>query len=337
ARRSRPLAQLALGLNEVFVLQCTSSHLFQMRNELNRGLAFEETALFHVFSGATKTTGGLPAYLVAAAATESRAFPAFVYDPCAGADRTSRSRLEANPQPEFDWPVQKLALEDEEHQKITEEPTFTLADFVALDSRFAAHFARVPREEWNEDLITVDRCLNGSDAGMLEKLPALLMVDGENRLQRVLVDEKLLRETRRCLDTWKNLQEMARPYAVLVGTPSEPGKEISIEPVPSVKPVQIEAPKGAVPVDAEPAIASDDPYIETPRCTTCNECTNINNKMFAYNENKQAYIANPDAGTYAQLVEAAESCQVAIIHPGKPRNPSEPGLEEMMGRAESFR
>mgnify|MGYP000064395875 CR=1 FL=1 len=27
--------------------------------------------------------------------------------------------------------------------------------------------------------------------------------------------------------------------------------------------------------------------------------------MFAYNENKQAYIANPDAGTYAQLVEAA--------------------------------
>ena len=47
--------------------------------------------------------------------------------------------------------------------------------------------------------------------------------------------------------------------------------------------------------------------------------------MFAYNDNKQAYIANPDAGTYAQLVEAAESCQVSIIHPGKPRNPDEPG------------
>ncbi len=59
--------------------------------------------------------------------------------------------------------------------------------------------------------------------------------------------------------------------------------------------------------------------------------------MFAYNENKQAYIANLDAGTYAQLVEAAESCQVSIIHPGKPRNPNEPGLAELLQRAEAFR
>ena len=30
--------------------------------------------------------------------------------------------------------------------------------------------------------------------------------------------------------------------------------------------------------------------------------------------------------SHAQLVEAAESCQVSIIHPGKPRNPKEPGM-----------
>jgi hypothetical protein len=45
---------------------------------------------------------------------------------------------------------------------------------------------------------------------------------------------------------------------------------------------------------------------------------------------------DPDAGTYRQLVEAAESCQVAIIHPGKPKNPDEPGLEELLKRAEAF-
>jgi hypothetical protein len=59
--------------------------------------------------------------------------------------------------------------------------------------------------------------------------------------------------------------------------------------------------------------------------------------MFAYNENKQAYIVDPDAGTFKDLVEAAEGCQVAIIHPGKPRNPDEPGLDELMRRAEAFR
>ena len=62
----------------------------------------------------------------------------------------------------------------------------------------------------------------------------------------------------------------------------------------------------------------------------------INDQMFAYNENRQAYIADPDAGTYAQLVEAAESCQVSIIHPGKPLDPDEPGLDELVKRAEPF-
>jgi hypothetical protein len=97
------------------------------------------------------------------------------------------------------------------------------------------------------------------------------------------------------------------------------------------------APAPAAPPEAaEPAPSSDDPWIETARCTTCNECTQLNDRMFGYNENKQAYIRDPDAGTYRELVQAAETCQVAIIHPGKPRNPNEPGLEELLKRAEPF-
>ncbi|MCI4429097.1 MAG: hypothetical protein JHC40_08020 [Burkholderiales bacterium] len=59
--------------------------------------------------------------------------------------------------------------------------------------------------------------------------------------------------------------------------------------------------------------------------------------MFGYDERKQAFIKDLGAGSYRQLVEAAESCQVAIIHPGKPRDPKEPGLEELLVRAEPFR
>ena len=88
--------------------------------------------------------------------------------------------------------------------------------------------------------------------------------------------------------------------------------------------------------DGPPAPASDEPYIETSRCTTCNECTGVNPRMFAYNENKQAYIRDRGAGTYADLVQAAESCQVAIIHPGKPLDPHEPGLDDLLTRAEPF-
>jgi ferredoxin len=104
--------------------------------------------------------------------------------------------------------------------------------------------------------------------------------------------------------------------------------------VPEVASVTVAA--SAAPAESEAEKTSDEAYIETPRCASCNECVQVNNKMFAYDGNKQAYIKDIDAGTYAQLVEAAENCQVAIIHPGKPRNAGEPGLGELIKRAEAF-
>ena len=91
--------------------------------------------------------------------------------------------------------------------------------------------------------------------------------------------------------------------------------------------------EGVAPAAAPP---SDEAWIETARCPSCNECQTINDRMFGDNDNKQAYIKDINAGTYRQLVEAAEVCQVAIIHPGKPRNPNEPGLEELLQRAQPF-
>lgn len=48
------------------------------------------------------------------------------------------------------------------------------------------------------------------------------------------------------------------------------------------------------------------------------ERTNFNSRMFACDANKQACIADICASTCQELVAAAESCQLAIIHPGKP-------------------
>ncbi len=79
-----------------------------------------------------------------------------------------------------------------------------------------------------------------------------------------------------------------------------------------------------------------EPYIESERCTTCNECTNLNKKMFAYNADKQAYIKDPKAGTFAQLVQAAEKCPVGAIHPGTPLNPKEKDLDKWLKRAQAF-
>ncbi len=89
-------------------------------------------------------------------------------------------------------------------------------------------------------------------------------------------------------------------------------------------------------VEEEEALSFDEPWLDTELCTTCDDCMGVNKMMFAYNDNKQAIIRDPKAGPYADLVAAAEICPAKCIHPGKPLDPNEPGLEELIARAEPF-
>jgi hypothetical protein len=342
---SHHLATMAIGFNEIYVMQSCSANLFQFRVRLRAGLSYAGPALFSVFSGAGPAAEYLPPYLTAAAAMESRAFPAFCYDPSAGPDWASRFDLQANPQAELDWPVHSFEYEDEAHQRVTDNIAFTLVDFLACDRRYARHLARVPRSKWSANMVPAGECVARGISGSSNEVPCLLVVDRDNALHKVIVDDKMMREARRCRDMWRSLQELggihnshaerllarernARTEQERGETEAHERERSALMATPTVTPG---------PSDAPPEKTSDDAYIETARCTSCNECTKINDKMFSYNENQQAYIANAAAGTYAQLVEAAESCQVSIIHPGKPRDSNEPDLEELMSRAEAFR
>ncbi|HEX6203151.1 MAG TPA: thiamine pyrophosphate-dependent enzyme, partial [Thermoanaerobaculia bacterium] len=114
------------------------------------------------------------------------------------------------------------------------------------------------------------------------------------------------------------------------------------EPAAATAPAAAPAPEAAppaaaaAPAPAPTAADAAEPWIETELCTSCDECTRLNPKMFAYNENKQAYVKDPRAGTFKDLVVAAERCTARIIHPGTPLNPNEPGLDKLIARAEAF-
>ena len=117
-------------------------------------------------------------------------------------------------------------------------------------------------------------------------------------------------------------QPVARAPAAPPPAADEPGQQES-------------AAQAAEEIDEEP-LTFDDPYIDTPLCTSCNECTDMNSQLFGYDENKQAYIKDLSVGTFRELVLAAEVCPVRIIHPGKPKNADEENLEEWLKRAEPF-
>ena len=88
--------------------------------------------------------------------------------------------------------------------------------------------------------------------------------------------------------------------------------------------------------EVEEELSFDEPWLDTDLCTTCDDCMGINKMMFVYNDNKQAIITDPKAGTFADLVAAAEICPAKCIHPGNPLDPNEAGLEELIARAEPF-
>jgi len=126
------------------------------------------------------------------------------------------------------------------------------------------------------------------------------------------------------------------PAAAAPATPA-PAASAPVETVedPSLAepPAEAEAPAAD---DDEDDGGFDDPWIDTPRCTSCNDCMNVNALTFVYDENKQARIGDASAATFEELVRAAELCPAKCIHPGKPKNPDEPNLEDLLRRAAPF-
>ena len=350
AGMARRIASMAVGLGDAFVLQSGVSNLVQMTDKIGYGLGYTGPALFSVFSGAVASVR-LPPYLSAAAAMQARAFPAFTYCPAAGADLASRFSIEENPAADADWTVGAFEYEDADLQRIAEDLAFTFVDFVACDTRYSDDFAVVPPSRWDSSMIPVGDYLMGNGSA-LGSVPYVVMVDANNRVNRLIVSDRLIQAVRRNTERWHALQELgginnshARAAVAEAREVWEEEKDLELAELRA----QLDVDSAATPAEATPAEAAalveaveepqgpyEEAHIETFRCTTCDECTKRNNKLFVYNENKQAEIGDLGAGTYRQMVESAEACKVAIIHPGKPWNAEEADLEELTKRAEPF-
>ena len=78
------------------------------------------------------------------------------------------------------------------------------------------------------------------------------------------------------------------------------------------------------------------PWIDTADCTSCDECININSKIFAYDDSKKAVITNAEGGPYRDLVKAAERCTARVVHPGLPRDRSSDKIDRWIARGQKF-
>jgi pyruvate-ferredoxin/flavodoxin oxidoreductase len=117
-----------------------------------------------------------------------------------------------------------------------------------------------------------------------------------------------------------------------IGSPAAPA---TVTSAPAAAVAAAPAAAAAV-VDDEDDEMGNEPYIDTIRCTSCDDCLKINPKVFIYNDDQQAEIGDARAGTFKQIVMSAEACPAECIHPGDPLNPKEKGLDKLIKRAEPF-
>lgn len=230
----------------------------------------------------------------------------------------------------------------------------TFADFAVTEARFRKHFKQAPRGSWNENMMPLHEFVDMTAKEREGRYPYIWGTDSKNRLTRVMVSETLVRSTTDRRDFWRQLKSLV-PIEKVVDMDQisqqarsdvarqlttnllsmilaqEGGAPVSIE-TPAVSPGETAAvakSNGASP-DFEPV------WIDTPDCDGCEECVQINPKIFQFNADMKAEIVDPKAGAFLDIVRAAEKCTVSCIHPGTPWNANEKDIDKLVKRAQPF-
>ncbi len=356
----KEIGLIGMAHRTTYVLQSTIAHPGHMIEGFVHGLKARRPALFNIYSSCQPEhgIGDDMSATQAKLAVESRAYPLFRYDPGTGPTAEECFDLEGNPALHQDWPSYRLRFRQGGREREMEIP-MTFADFAITEVRFRKHFRMAPPDTWNESMIPLHEFLELDPDDREGRFPYVWTVDRKQQLSRLLVDSTMVESTEERRDFWTMLRSMAGVRAPDGESPEELEARVRQEVVGRIASGLMQLAGGSG--DAAPALvelaampagdgagatgsadspASSDgfvaPWIDTEDCTSCDECVNLNPQMFAYDDRKKAYIADPTAGPYSQLVKAAERCTAGVIHPGVPKDRSEKGVDRLIARAEKY-
>lgn len=340
-----------------FILQSSASHLTHLLEGYIDGLNSRRPAMFNIYTtcqpehGVADDASDRQGKL----AVESRAYPLFRYDPDQGTAFPDCFDLAGNPAMNDDWPMYTLDYVDENGVQAKLEVPMTFADFAVSEGRFRKQFKRVPREAWNDDMLPFHEFLQLDEDSREGRFPYIWAVDAKNQLNRILCSQELVLAAEERRDFWRQLKSIAGidrqvdVGAIVQQAQAEMAQKLTSSLLSMAGSGALAAlggngaamagtATGAADTSAGAAAAADhEPvWIDTPECTACDECMNINPQIFAYNDSKQAVVVNATAGSFLDIVKAAEKCTAGCIHPGTPFNPNEANLDKLIARAAKY-
>ncbi len=353
----KEIGLIGMAHRTTYVLQSTMAHANHMIEGFIRGLKTRRPALFNLYTSC-QPEHGIGDDMSAAQAklvVESRAYPLFRYDPDAGTRPEECFDLEGNPALDQDWPTYTLKYLDGGREKTMELP-MTFADFAITEIRFRKHFRVAPPDTWNDNMIPLAEFLDLPEDEREGQFPFVWSVDRNQQLTRLLVAQPIVQSCEDRRDFWTMLRAIAR---VGEAVPDHADIEAAVrkELTQKISAGLMQLAQGgdvgdltqalAATAPPEPAIESADaapsdsdgymaPWIDTDLCTSCDECIKINPEVFQYNEDKKAFIKDPLAGPYKDLVKSAERCTARVIHPGLPKDRSAKDIAKWIQRGEKY-
>lgn len=353
----KEIGLIAMAHRNTYVLQSTIAYPSQMIEGFIQGLSARRPAVFNCFTscqpehGIGDDMGEHQAKLI----VESRAYPLFRYNPDKGKTPQECFDLEGNPVIDEKWPKYTIDYLDGKREKAMELP-MTFADYAITEIRFRKHFRKSPPDTWNENMVPLAEFLEMSADEREGKFPYIWAVDRNQQLMRLLVAEPIVQSCEERQDFWIMLKALAG-VDKKTETPEDQTEKIKAEVVRNIAAglmqlaggngqglavlAELPAIPATAPAEAETAAPATDgeymaPWLETEECTACDECININPKIFQYNENKKAFIKDANAGPYSDIVKAAEKCTAQVIHPGVPTNSKEKDIEKWIERGKKY-
>ncbi len=350
----KEIGLIGMAHRTTYVMQSTIAYPHHMIEGFIEGLNSRRPALFNCYTSCQPEhgIGDDMGHQQAKLAVESRAYPLFRYDPDQGKTPQECFTLEGNPAKEELWPSYKLQyLEGGQHKHM--ELPLTFADFAMTESRFRKHFRLAPPDTWHDNMVALADYLDLSEQGRQGKYPFIWSLDSKQQLSRLLVSPSMITSSEDRRDFWIMLKALAG-VEEKTESPVEVEQRIRQDVVSKIASRLMEMARGEssgeqgtaaldiTKAETEAAVTPPSdadylaPWLDTEDCTACGECIDINPSMFAYNDEEKAYIQDPNAGPYSDLVKAAERCTAQVIHPGLPRTRKEKDMEQWIKRAEKF-
>jgi len=346
----KEIALVAMAHRTTYVMQSSISSPTHLIEGFIDGINSRRPALFNIYSPCMPEhgIGDDLAEHQSKLAVESRAYPLIRYNPDKGILPEECFDLEGNPSMDQDWPSYTLRFQNEEGGEDKMEAPLTFADFAVTEARFRKQFRTVPPDAWNDNMILLAEYLKLAGDEREGKFPFIWAVNAKNRLVRVIPAEPIVRacDDRRnfwlLLKSMAGLQQQKLDEQTIRRIRAEFAQEFAaklmlmIDGGTSTASAAVVEATAAAPAIAAPVNGQNAAWIESGLCTSCDECININPRIFAYDEQRHAYIKDAAGGPYKDLVRAAEKCTAQVIHPGQPLDPNEKDLPKLMQRAAKY-